>query len=115
MSELYVIFRTLELTDNPIKVSFDFEYLKTIHKYFFQDVYRWAGDIRNCNIAKQDLFCLSNYIENYAIEIFDRLKKEKYFIPYDNDTTLEKLVNLFTDVNVLHLFREGMVVVKESL
>lgn len=102
-----VMFRTSELTDNPIKANFDFEHLKSIHKHLFQDVYRWAGDIRNCNIAKQDLFCLSNYIENYAAEIFDRLKKEKYFIQYDPDTTLEKLVILFADINALHPFREG--------
>ena len=32
----------------------------------FQDVYRWAGEIRNCNIAKQDLFCLAEHIESLA-------------------------------------------------
>lgn len=102
-----VMLRTSELADNPIKGSFDFNHLKHINKYLFQDVYRWAGNIRNCNIAKQDLFCLSDYIDNYAKEIFDKLKREKYFIQYDNDTTLEKLVELFADINALHPFREG--------
>lgn len=102
-----VMLRTSELADNPIKGNFDFNYLKHINKYLFQDVYRWAGNIRNCNIAKQDLFCLSDYIDNYAKEIFDKLKREKYFIQYDNDTTLEKLVELFADINALHPFREG--------
>ncbi len=72
-----VSLRTYELNENPLKGSFDFKYLKDIHKYLFQDVYRWAGDIRNCNIAKQDLFCLTEHIE------------------------------LFADINALHPFREG--------
>ena len=54
-----VSYRTYELNEMPLKGNFDFKYLKDIHKYLFQDMYRWAGDIRNCNIAKQDLFCLA--------------------------------------------------------
>lgn len=102
-----VSLRTYELNEIPLKGSFDFKYLKDIHKYLFQDVYRWAGDIRNCNIAKQDLFCLSEHIESFGDEIFNKLKKEKYFVYYDNKTTLNKLVELFADINALHPFREG--------
>ena len=102
-----VSLRTYELNERPLKGNFDFKYLKDIHKYLFQDVYRWAGDIRNCNIAKQDLFCLSEYIESFANDVFKKLKKEKYFIEYDFETTLKKLVELFADINALHPFREG--------
>lgn len=102
-----VSFRTYELNKTPLKGNFDFEHLKSIHKYLFQDVYRWAGDIRNCNIAKQDLFCLTDHIETFGKEIFAKLKKEKYFIDYDWDITLDKLVELFADINALHPFREG--------
>lgn len=102
-----VSFRTYELSEKPLKGNFDFKYLKDIHKYLFQDVYRWAGDIRNCNIAKQDLFCLTEHIESFGADIFSKLKKEKYFVDYDNETTLDKLVELFADINALHPFREG--------
>ena len=91
----------------PLKGNFDFKYLKDIHKYLFQDVYRWAGDIRNCNIAKQDLFCLDEHIESFGNDVFNKLKQEKYFVNYDNDTKLDKLVELFADINALHPFREG--------
>lgn len=99
--------RTYELNEKPLKGNFDFKYLKDIHKYLFQDVYRWAGDIRNCNIAKQDLFCLTEHIESFSADVFNKLKKEKYFVDYDNETTLNKLVELFADINALHPFREG--------
>ena len=102
-----VAFRVSAFNDEPLKGKFDFEYLKAIHKYLFQDVYRWAGDIRNCNIAKQDLFCLTEHIESFANDIFNKLKKEKYYVEYDNDKTLKKLVELFADINALHPFREG--------
>lgn len=102
-----VSLRVSAFNDSPLKGNFDFKYLKDIHKYLFQDVYRWAGDIRNCNIAKQDLFCLTEHIESFGTDVFGKLKREKYFIDYDNETTLEKLVELFADINALHPFREG--------
>ena len=102
-----VSLRTYELNENPLKGSFNFKYLKSIHKYLFQDVYRWAGDIRNCNIAKQDLFCLAEHIESFGNDVFNKLKKEKYFVDYNNETTIDKLVELFADINALHPFREG--------
>lgn len=102
-----VSFRTYELNEKPLKGNFDFDYLKKIHKYLFQDIYRWAGNIRNCNIAKQDLFCLSEYIETFGTDIFNKLKEENYFVYYDNELTIEKLVDLFADINALHPFRDG--------
>ena len=102
-----VSLRIYELNEYPLKGNFDFNYLKDIHKYLFQDVYRWAGDIRTCNIAKQDLFCLTEHIESFGNEIFNELKQEKYFFEYDSETVLDKLVELFADINALHPFREG--------
>lgn len=102
-----VSLRILELNEVPIKGDFDFTHLKSIHKYLFQDIYKWAGNIRKCNIAKKDLFCLVQYIDNYGSDIFNKLKKEKYFLKYDYETKLNKLMELFADINALHPFREG--------
>lgn len=79
-----VMLRLCELNDAQLKGDFDLKYLKSIHKYLFQDVYRWAGDLRKCNIAKQDLFCLMEHIETFGNDIFNNLKKQKYLINYDN-------------------------------
>lgn len=102
-----VSLRTYELSEKPLKGNFDFNHLKDIHRHLFQDIYRWAGDIRNCNIAKQDLFCLTEHIESFGTDIFNKLREDKYFVNYDNETTLNKLVELFADINALHPFREG--------
>ena len=102
-----VALRTAWLNEEPIKGYFDFNHLKSIHKFLFQDIYRWAGDIRNCNIAKQDLFCLCEYIDSFADDIFIKLKNEQYFTKYSYEVKLEKLALLFADINALHPFREG--------
>lgn len=107
MERKLVSLRTDELIDNPIKGNFDFKRLKQIHNFLFQDVYSWAGKPRTCAIAKKDLFCLPEYIDSYANDVFGKLEQEKYFIKYDVDTTLNKLVDLFSDINALHPFREG--------
>lgn len=102
-----VLLRNNELLDNPMKGNFDFKHLKEIHRFLFQDIYAWAGDIRNCNIAKNDLFCLSNYIDSYADEIFNNLISKKYFIEYDFEYKIIELAKFFSDLNALHPFREG--------
>jgi len=101
-----VSLRLLELNEFPIKGSFNFKHLKRIHKYLFKDIYSWAGKIRICNISKIDLFCLAEHINTYGNDIFRKLKNEKYYYDYDNETTLIKLVELFSDINALHPFRD---------
>jgi cell filamentation protein len=48
------------LDDTPITAEGYCE----IHRYIFQDVYDWAGEVRTVDIAKSDgLFCLAPYID----------------------------------------------------
>jgi len=102
-----VALRMCELDIIPINGAFNFDHLKCIHKFLFQDIYKWAGNIRKCIIAKEDLFCLPEYINDFANEIFTKLKKEKYFTNYSYDEKITKLAELFSDINALHPFREG--------
>ena len=102
-----VSLRVDELFEPYINGNFDFMHLKEIHKHLFQDIYDWAGAPRTCAIAKKDLFCLPQYIDNYASDIFSKLEKENYYINHDYDSTLNLLVELFADINALHPFREG--------
>ena len=50
----YTTFRLRQLYEHPIKSSFNFEHLCTIHKFIFQDLYSWAGQIRTINIEKEE-------------------------------------------------------------
>lgn len=102
-----VAIRQAEITIKPIKGDLDFEHLKAIHKYLFQDLYDWAGKTRTCNIAKKDLFCLSQFIDSYASDVFGKLKSKNYLINSSLDSLVDELTSLFGDINALHPFREG--------
>ena len=79
-----------------------------MHKEIFQDVYSWAGTVRNVNISKgNSLFCPAENIHHYVQNIFDKLKKETYFKGLPKEEFCHKAAELFGDINALHPFREG--------
>lgn len=90
--------RLLELIDKPIRGKFDLKHLQAIHKYIFQDVYEWAGEIRKVDIAKGNMFCNVRFLSSQATEIFGKLKEEDF---------IRRLAYYFSEINALHPFREG--------
>ena len=71
--DIRVSSRTLELIDKKIKPSFDLKHLQKIHKHLFQDIYSWAGEIRDVNIYKSNSFCDSRFIKSEANKLFNKL------------------------------------------
>lgn len=59
-----------------------------------------------CNIAKTNLFCLAQYIDTYAKEIFSKIVKKNYYINLNYNNKVLELTSLFADINALHPFRE---------
>lgn len=97
-----------ELERKPIEGKFDFEHYKAIHKYLFDEIYEWAGKIRNVNISKKGTsFVKANEIEQLANACFTRLKSENYFKGQDFDTFISNIVDFYCVTNMLHPFREG--------
>jgi cell filamentation protein len=99
--------RISDLIDTPIKGEFDLKHLQAIHKYIFQDIYDWAGEIRTVDIAKQNMFCKVQYINGQASIIFENLKKENFLIDLKRDEIVNRLSYYFSEINALHPFREG--------
>jgi len=99
--------RNNELDTEPIKGSFDATHLKAIHKYLFQDMYIWAGKFRVVDIAKSDLFCRVQFIDDNLNKIFDELKNDDYLINTTVEEFPSKLAYYFSEINVVHPFREG--------
>ena len=90
---------------NIIEGDFDFSHLKKIHKFLFEDIYEWAGEIRYVNISKGNQFCLWQNLESYVDTVFSSLKKENYLKNCNN--IAERLAYYLSEINVLHPFREG--------
>lgn len=92
---------------NPIKGNFDLRHLLAIHRYVFGDIYDWAGEIRWVNIAKGNVFCPMQYIEENANSLFSKLKQEAYLGETTNEGMPLRLAYYLSEINVLHPFREG--------
>jgi len=92
----------------PVPGRFDLAHLQAVHRYLFQDVYEWAGQIRSFPLTKgSNLFCLPEHITSSAADIFDKLARDGYLRGLDVDTFAVKAADLLGDLNALHPFREG--------
>lgn len=95
------------LQNNPLKGNFDFEHLKNIHKYIFQDIYEWAGEIRTVEIGKGNLFCTTPCINDFAKSVFDKYFPQCFDAKDNPEKFVRVLAENYGDLNALHPFREG--------
>lgn len=59
--------KTAILESLPPKLPLDFEYYKSIHKFLFEDLYDWAGQLRTVNISKKGtIFARSQSLKIYV-------------------------------------------------
>ena len=74
-----------------------FSTLQTIHKYLFADIYEFAGEIRNVNIAKGNFrFAPLMYLKP-ALESIDKMPQSNF----------DEIVEKYVEMNIAHPFREG--------
>lgn len=100
--------RLLELAKTSLKGRFEKAYLIKLHRYIFQDIYPFAGEIRSEDIWKQStFFCRSQFIDNELDRIFSELKDEKYLKTCDEDEFVKRLAYFMSEINLIHPFREG--------
>lgn len=110
MERLVTTKRAAELELNPVNGTYDLKHLQEIHKYIFQDIYDWAGKVRNLDIQKANSsihFCPAVQIPNYQNDIFSKFKKENYLRGLDIDQFSKRAGHYLGEINALHPFREG--------
>ncbi len=74
-----------------------FEALSLIHKYLFDEIYDFAGKIREVNISKANFrFAPLMYLKA-ALENIDKMPQ----------TTFDEIVEKYVEMNIAHPFREG--------
>ena len=101
------IVKAAVLTDTIIG-NFDLEHLKSIQQFLFCDIYEWAGKIRTVDIAKGNIFCMVQFIEQQFEELYTKLKKDNFLKDAGNiDLVSKKLSFYLSEINVIHPFREG--------
>ena len=92
--------KALELFDKKIIENFEigtFKGLQEIHKYLFQDIYYFAGKIRDENISKGNFrFAPVMYLKE-ALKNIDKMPQK----------TFDEIVEKYVEMNIAHPFREG--------
>lgn len=92
--------KALELFENGILNSLEagsFETLSKIHKYLFDEIYYFAGEVRNVNIAK----------ENFRFAPVMYLQQALMHIDQMPQSTFEQIIEKYVEMNIAHPFREG--------
>ncbi|GAF66475.1 hypothetical protein BTS2_3376 [Bacillus sp. TS-2] len=100
--------RLYELNKNPLYGSFSFQHLKNIHRNIFQDIYPFAGKVRDVTIHKGNTtFCFCWAIDDESKRIFGELKNEKQLRGLSLNEFKNKMSYYLSEINMLHPFREG--------
>ncbi len=99
--------RMAEILAGPQEWKFDFEHLKILHGRLFDDIYPFAGEIRYIPITRRTIFCLPQYIDTMADDIFGKLRSEKYLRDQELDEFVDNLAYFMAEVHALHPFLDG--------
>ena len=74
-----------------------FEALSFIHRYLFEDIYGFAGEIRTVNLAKSNFrFAPVMYLEA-ALNNIEKMPQ----------STFDEIIEKYVEMNIAHPFREG--------
>lgn len=74
-----------------------FSTLQIIHRYLFEDIYDFAGKIRNVNIAKGNFRFAPLIYLKAALENIDKMPQSDF----------DEIVEKYVEMNIAHPFREG--------
>ncbi len=92
--------KAVELFENGVLDTLPtgkFSTLQTIHKYLFEDIYNFAGELRTVNLAKGNFrFAPLMYLEA-ALANIDKMPQ----------STFNEIIEKYAEMNIAHPFREG--------
>ena len=71
--------------------------LTAIHKYLFGEIYPFAGEVRNVNIAKGNFRFASAVYLKEALDNIEKMPQSDY----------DEIIEKYVEMNVAHPFREG--------
>lgn len=74
-----------------------FQMLVAIHKYLFEEIYEFAGEMRTVNLAKGNFRFVPVMYLQAAIENIERMPQ----------STFEEIIEKYVEMNIAHPFREG--------
>ena len=93
--------RLAELQASPIRGGFDSSHLQEIHRYLYQDVFGWAGELRRIEKG------VAPNLEDSLNRVFDRLNRENLLKGLDKDSWTRRATEHINELRSLHPFLVG--------
>lgn len=92
--------RSIELWDNNLINEIEVgtvKGLQDIHRYLFQDIFEFAGEIRNVNLAKGNFRFAPILFLNENLKIIEKMPENNF----------DEIIEKYVEMNIAHPFREG--------
>jgi cell filamentation protein len=100
--------RMLELQQRPIGGDFNTAHLQAIHRYIFQDIYDWAGELRTVTISKPDApFPPPQFLKVSLDAVSAQLASESCLKNLPVSVWAHRAAYFLGEINAVHPFREG--------
>lgn len=71
--------------------------MQVIHKYLFEDIYDFAGELRTVNIAKVKFRFAPLMHLQVVLENIDKMPQSSF----------DEIVRKYVEMNIVHSFRDG--------
>jgi len=119
------------LRAHPIGGDFDLKHLCALHRFLFQDVYEWAGEIRSIDFQRNESlstsaaeaikaieqlpadlppprqFTKAAEIESESKMLFDELRRDLFLRDLNRDHFVVRGADYLTRLFLIHPFRDG--------
>ena len=106
--EEITLIKQMELLKNPIKGNFSKSHLMNIHRFIFEDIYPFAGKIRQEKISKADtMFYPPDLIDRELDKVFSKIKVQNMLNETDGEKIFDNLAYVMAELNIIHPFGEG--------
>lgn len=122
--------RIAQLAQSPIPGHFNYDHMKRIHRYIFQDVYEWAGQERvaptNAHMTKSwadvvhyplgdpaapqityFFYPAGQALTDAANAQYEKLAANNYLRGLPRERFITELAEIWGEINTIHSFREG--------
>ena len=96
------------LLSEPYDGDFTAEHYRDIHRTIMGNIYDWAGKVRTVDLSKKGTRFHSHEGLGHAMRLlFDHLNEQNCFLGLPYDKYAAKIAEFYSDLNLLHPFREG--------
>lgn len=108
LETVYALYRLSELQLKKPKDPTDLNVFLDIHRCLLQDVYPFAGKLREEMTSKgSSTFAHPKHLASQLKQLFDELAEESYLKRMSKDVFIQRLAHYLAELNALHPFREG--------